>query len=183
VAGILEARFLTVLFPRIDMDLFVGVQGRLKRKGVHPVVDRFLPSSSHSSTMATTTMTKTAIHPPFPDDVPTAPLLRLSLHRLLKRDEAEVERFNRACEDLGFFYLDLEGDGDSLFRDADGLFNVAEALCDLPLEEKEKYDFSSKKTYFGYKAQGAAVADRNGNLDRNEFYNVIQLDDAFGCSK
>lgn len=110
--------------------------------------------------------------PPFPDDVPTAPLLRLSLHKLLKRDEAEVERFNRACEDLGFFYLDLEADGDSLLRDANQLFNVAEALCDLPVKEKEKYDFSSQKSYFGYKAQGAAVVDRNGNLDRNEFYNV-----------
>jgi isopenicillin N synthase-like dioxygenase len=110
--------------------------------------------------------------PLFPDDVPTAPLLRLSLHKLLKRDEAEVERFNRACEDLGFFYLDLKADGDSLLRDANQLFNVAEALCDLPLKEKEKYDFSNQKSYFGYKAQGAAVVDRNGNLDRNEFYNV-----------
>jgi hypothetical protein len=123
--------------------------------------------------MAITTITQTA-NPPFPDDVTTAPLLRLSLHKLLKRDKAEVERFNRACEDLGFFYLDLEGDGDSLLTDANELFNVAEALCDLPFEEKEKYDFSSKNSYFGYKAQGAAVVDRNGNLDRNEFYNVIR---------
>jgi isopenicillin N synthase-like dioxygenase len=123
--------------------------------------------------MATTTMAgSVSFGPPFPDDVPTAPLLRLSLHKLLKRDDAEVERFNRACEDLGFFYLDLEGDGDSLLRDANQLFDVVEAFCDLPLEEKEKYDFSSKKSYFGYKAQGAAVVDRNGNLDRNEFYNV-----------
>jgi isopenicillin N synthase-like dioxygenase len=123
--------------------------------------------------MATTTMAGSASSsPPFPDDVPTAPLLRLSLHKLLKRDDAEVERFNRACEDLGFFYLDLKDDGDSLLRDANQLFDVAEAFCDLPLEEKEKYDFSSKKSYFGYKSQGAAVTDRNGNLDRNEFYNV-----------
>jgi isopenicillin N synthase-like dioxygenase len=124
--------------------------------------------------MATTTMTDIARPtPPFPNDVPTAPLLRLSLHRLLRRDEAEVERFNRACEDLGFFYLDLEGDGDSLLRDANELFDVAEAFCNLPLEEKEQYDFSGKKSYFGYKSQGAAVIDRNGSLDRNEFYNVI----------
>jgi isopenicillin N synthase-like dioxygenase len=123
--------------------------------------------------MPTTTMAGSeSFGPPFPDDVPTAPLLRLSLHKLLKRDDAEVERFNRACEDLGFFYLDLEGDGDSLLRDANQLFDVAEAFCDLPLEEKEEYDFSSKKSYFGYKAQGAALVDRNGNLDRNEFYNV-----------
>ena len=128
-------------------------------------------------------MTETAsAAPPFPDDVPTAPLLRLSLHKLVKRDEAEVARFNRACEDLGFFYLDLEGDGDSLLRDANELFGVGEALCDLPLDEKEKYDFSSKKSYFGYKAQGAAVVDRNGNLDRNEFYNVIHCRTGL-CSK
>ena len=125
-------------------------------------------------TMSTTTMTETAsAAPPFPDDVPTAPLLRLSLHKLLGRDEAEINRFNRACEDLGFFYLDLEGEGNALLRDANDLFGVAETLCDLPLEEKEQYDFASKKSYFGYKAQGAAVIDRNGNLDRNEFYNVV----------
>src|SRR2546423_7182007 len=126
----------------------------------------------------TSTMTKAADSaPPFPEDVPTAPLLRLSLRKLLGRDEAEVKRFNRACEDLGFFYLDLEGDGDSLLRDANGLFDVAEALCDLPLAEKQKYDFSSQKSYFGYKAQGAMVIDRNGNLDRNEFYNVTLWED------
>lgn len=131
--------------------------------------------------MATMTMTETAI-PPFPDDVPIAPLLRLSLHRLLKRDEMEVKRFNRACEDLGFFYLDLAGDGDSLLRNANELFDVAKAFYDLPLEEKTKYDFSSKKSYFGYKAQGAAVVDRNGNLDRNEFYNVRTPREIFsGC--
>jgi isopenicillin N synthase-like dioxygenase len=123
--------------------------------------------------MATTTMAgSVSSGPPFPDDVPTAPLLRLSLHKLLKRDDAEVECFNRACEDLGFFYLDLEDDGDSLLRDANRLFDVAQAFCDLPSEEKGKYDFSGEKSYFGYKGQGAALVDRNGNLDRNEFYNV-----------
>jgi hypothetical protein len=128
---------------------------------------------SFFSTMATTTTAGSASSgPPFPDDVPIVPLLRLSLHKLLKRDDAEIEHFNRACEDLGFFYLDLKGDGDALLRDANQLFDVAAAFCDLPLEEKEKYDFSNQKSYFGYKAQGAAVVDRNGNLDRNEFYNV-----------
>ena len=134
--------------------------------------------------MATTTMTQTRVEaeslpsistnslPPFPENIPIAPLLRLSLQKLLQRDQTELDRFNRACEDLGFFYLDLSGPGDSLQHDADQLFNVAEQLCDLPLEEKSKYDFSAQKSYFGYKAQGAAVVDKHGNLDRNEFYNV-----------
>lgn len=110
--------------------------------------------------------------PPFPDDVPTAPLLRLSLAKLLDRDAEEVIRFIRACEDLGFFYLDLSGPGDSLLADADGLFDVGARLYDLPLDEKKKYDFMHKNSYFGYKGYGANVVDRAGNLDRNEFYNV-----------
>src|SRR5271170_6349716 len=124
--------------------------------------------------MATQTMTDTAPPlPPFPDNVPTAPLLRLSLRKLLGREECEVARFNQACDELGFFYLDLDGPGDAVLRDAHELFGVAEKLCDLPLEEKLKYDFSAEKSYFGYKGQGAAVMDRKGNLDRNEFYNVL----------
>jgi isopenicillin N synthase-like dioxygenase len=110
--------------------------------------------------------------PPFPDDVPTAPLLRLSLAKLIQRDADEVSRFVRACEDLGFFYLDLSGPGDSLLADADQLFKTGEELFDLPLEEKKKYDFMHKNSYFGYKGFGANVVDRKGNLDRNEFYNV-----------
>jgi isopenicillin N synthase-like dioxygenase len=110
--------------------------------------------------------------PPFPDDVPTAPLLRLSYARLVARDQLELERFYRACEDIGFFYLDLRQTAEPFLKDADALFDVGESLFDLALEEKQKYDFSKKKSYFGYKAQGAAVVDRQGNLDRNEFYNV-----------
>jgi isopenicillin N synthase-like dioxygenase len=110
--------------------------------------------------------------PPFPDNVPTAPLLRLSLAKLLDRDPAELNRFVRACEDLGFFYLDLYGPGDSILADADQLFQVGEKLFDLPLEEKKQYDFQQRKSYFGYKGYGANVVDKDGNLDRNEFYNV-----------
>ncbi|KIY01097.1 uncharacterized protein Z520_02649 [Fonsecaea multimorphosa CBS 102226] len=117
--------------------------------------------------------------PPFPEDVPTAPLLRLSLAKLLERDPEEVIRFVRACEDLGFFYLDLSGPGDSLLADADQLFKVGVELFELPLDEKKKYDFQQKKSYFGYKGFGANVVDRDGNLDRNEFYNVSK-DDMFG---
>lgn len=112
--------------------------------------------------------------PPFPDNVQTAPLLRLSLEKLLAHDEAESERLLQACEDIGFFYLNLEDSktGSSLLNDADELFQVGGNLFDLDLAEKQQYDFSEQKSYFGYKAQGASVVDRNGNLDRNEFYNV-----------
>ena len=115
-------------------------------------------------------------YPPFPDNVPTAPLFVLSLNKLRIRDEGEVKRFNQACTDLGFFYLALDSEphGESLLRDAGALFGVAEALYELPLEEKQKYDFSTQNSYFGYKAKGASVVDRQGNLDRHEFYNVCR---------
>ncbi|KAK6380673.1 uncharacterized protein PV06_09834 [Exophiala oligosperma] len=119
--------------------------------------------------------------PLFPNDVPTAPLLRLSLAKLINRDHDEINRFVRACEDLGFFYLDLSGPGDSLLADADLLFQVGEQLFDLPVDEKKKYDFMHKNSYFGYKGFGANVVDRHGNLDRNEFYNVSK-DDMLGLS-
>lgn len=114
--------------------------------------------------------------PPFPEDVPTAPLLRLSLGKLLAGDPTEYERLFSASVDIGFFYLDLQDSehGTSLLKDADDLFQLGERLFELPLEEKKKYDFSAQNSYFGYKGQGVAVVDKNGNLDRNEFYNVFQ---------
>ncbi len=94
------------------------------------------------------------INPPFPNDVPTAPLLRLSLEKLFTNDAEESARFFEACKDLGFFYLDLRGTpiGDSIITDADRLFDVGEQLFELDLEEKEKYDFSSQQSYYGYGA-------------------------------
>lgn len=114
--------------------------------------------------------------PPFPDDISTAPLLRLSSRKLLEGDPTEHKRLFQASTDIGFFYLDLSDSdqGSSLLGDADDLFQVGERLFQLSLEEKKQYDFSGQNSYFGYKGQGAAVVDKQGNLDRNEFYNVHQ---------
>ncbi|CAI7634726.1 unnamed protein product [Penicillium discolor] len=121
--------------------------------------------------------------PPFPDDVSTAPLLRLSSGKLLEGDPTEHKRLFQASTDIGFFYLDLSDSdqGSSLLGDADDLFQVGERLFELSLEEKKQYDFSGQNSYFGYKGQGAAVVDKQGNLDRNEFYNVSK-DDIMGIS-
>lgn len=115
--------------------------------------------------------------PPFPDNVPTAPLLRLSLKSLLESDETESKRFFDACKDIGFFYLDMRGTevGGSLLNDADQLFGLGKQFFELPVEEKMKYDFSAQKSYYGYKGFGANVVDTDGTTDRNEFYNVCLL--------
>ena len=128
--------------------------------------------------------------PPFPDDVRVCPLPRLSLHRLLNKNADESERLWDACSKLGFFYLDLRGaknaalngchpDGDTFLEDADRLFNVSDKFFELPVEEKIKYDLSSKGSYFGYKGYGGAFVDKKGTKDRNEFYNVGLYSEAY----
>lgn len=119
--------------------------------------------------------------PAFPEFVPTAPLLRLSLSKLQNGDRGELTRFFQTCEDLGFFYLDLEGSAEDLLADADALFDVGKDLFDLDLTEKVAFDFSSQNSYFGYKGQGAAIVNAKGDVDRNEFYNVSK-DDILGIS-
>lgn len=150
--------------------------------------------------------------PPFPNTVPTAPLLRISLEKLLAGDGEEEERVWDASCKLGFFYLDLRssntqtnghvnghsrsqgGDsedkitalsGDELLNDADKLFKVGGEVLGLSMEEKQKYDFKDQGSYFGYKGLGAGVVDKEGNKDRNEFYNVSLQTHIFdfGCPK
>jgi hypothetical protein len=124
---------------------------------------------------------------PFPKDIPTAPLLRISLAKLLSNDASETNKVWRASRDLGFFYLDLRNaestsiSGPSLLSDIDALFSLGEALFALPTPEKQKFDFVDKGSYFGYKGLGAGIIDKTGTRDRNEFYNVSK-DDILGIS-
>lgn len=134
--------------------------------------------------------------PPFPLDVPTAPLLRISLKRLVEANETEVENLWQACQKTGFFYLDLrdafpedvlgekEGqiNGPGLMKDTEKLFKLGEEVFELPTEEKQKYDLKDKGSYFGYKGLGQGVIDAKGTKDRNEFYNVSK-DDILGLSE
>ena len=115
--------------------------------------------------------------PPFPDNVSTAPLLRISLSKLLNQDAEEQERCWRACQELGFFYLDLSGvHGEALLSDANALFDLMRSFYDLPVTEKVKYDLKSEGSYFGYKGYGEGIIDKQGTRDRNEFYNISKDD-------
>lgn len=117
--------------------------------------------------------------PPFPDDIPTAPLLRISLAKLLAHDVEEAARCYSACETLGFFYLDLSSGSTDLFSTSASLFSLMETFFALPVAEKEKYDFKSEGSYFGYKGYGEGFVDAKGTRDRNEFYNTSK-DDILG---
>jgi hypothetical protein len=111
--------------------------------------------------------------PAFPIDVPTAPLLRLSLSALRTSEEESAALFT-AAKDLGFFYLDLRRDdlGDTLLDESDQLFEVGRQLFEKGTEELSKFDYSAQASYFGYKGVGKGVVDAAGQKDRNEFYNV-----------
>ncbi|KAJ2968106.1 hypothetical protein NUW58_g10294 [Xylaria curta] len=116
--------------------------------------------------------------PPFPEGLPTLPLLRISLKKLLSRDDGEIKTLITACEDNGFFYLDVRDAGaySSIINDVYELFGIGDEFFNLSFEEKKKYDFSAKTPYFGYKKQGSSVIDRTGKRDRNESYNVPKID-------
>ncbi|KAJ4334398.1 hypothetical protein N0V95_009176 [Ascochyta clinopodiicola] len=94
-----------------------------------------MPHSDHSPSPPASSF---ANLPPFPDNVPTAPLLRISLTKLLNHDKEEQERCWHASQELGFFYLDLRGDnsGESLLTDADQLFQLMTTFYDLPVQDK-----------------------------------------------
>jgi isopenicillin N synthase-like dioxygenase len=145
-----------------------------------------MPHSDHSSSPQRESFSDLPI---FPDNVPTAPLLRISLQKLLEEDEDEQDRCWQACRDLGFFYLDVRNpikdmnnatnertiDGDALLHDVDRLFEVMRDFYSLGVEEKTKYDFKDQGSYFGYKGYGEGIVDKQGTKDRNEFYNVWSL--------
>jgi len=129
--------------------------------------------------------------PPFPGNVPTAPLLRISLKKLLDQDASEIDQVWKASRELGFFYLDLRDavstsaspsiNGPALLQDVNALFSLGEQVFALPVSEKQKYDFMDQGSYYGYKGLGAGVIDKEGTRDRNEFYNISK-DDMLGLS-
>jgi hypothetical protein len=179
--------------------LEVHLSPHLAGTGLFPLTPILL-TMPHSNRSVSPLRDAFAELPPFPAEIPTAPLLRVSLARLLQRDTVEQERCWKACCDLGFFYLDLRDsqspfnehhesrddnehtklstqmrssiDGQKLLHDADVLFEVMKDFFDLPVEEKMKYDFAEQGSYFGYKGYGAGVVDKTGTRDKNEFYNV-----------
>ena len=115
---------------------------------------------------------------PFPEDVNCAPLVTLRLLRLLDGDTAEHSRLYEASKNFGFFYLDLRGceEGLGLLDSANALFDVSRDFFDLPLEQKQQFDFAEQAKYYGYKGIGAEVIDGKGTLDRNEIYNIPKDD-------
>ena len=103
------------------------------------------------------------LHPPFPPDLPVAPLNKNSLHKLLSGDAAESEAVFESCKTLGFFLIDLRdsSEGAEVLNDVDGMFEVGKNLFDIDLDKK--LNFVVKDGTLGYvclfvaKSEGMAV--------------------------
>lgn len=89
--------------------------------------------------------------PPFPDDVPVAQLSIISLARLSSGDEHEVQAMFKACQNLGFFLLDLKGDlvGEEMIVELEQIFGVIRDLMHVPPEDIVRYHANPPKSFWG----------------------------------
>lgn len=79
--------------------------------------------------------------PPFPDDLPTVSLNNISLSGLHSKDTEVAQKTLDACQELGFFFLDMRGDkvGDEMIQCIDELFSIGKSIFDLPESVKRQY--------------------------------------------
>ncbi|KAK0505609.1 hypothetical protein EDD18DRAFT_340388 [Armillaria luteobubalina] len=110
--------------------------------------------------------------PPFPDDVPTHPLLIIDYALLKAGDKEEIDKLWGAARQLGFWYLKNHGAG----QEANGMFDMGDETMRLPMEEKLKYEQGDDGSSFGYKAAGANAVDASGVTDTIEFINISKDD-------
>lgn len=75
----------------------------------------------------------------------------ISLARLSSGDEAAARSLLAACQELGFFLLDLSEDksGKELVGDIDQLFSVGKEIMDLPVAVKEQYLHDAPRSFLG----------------------------------
>lgn len=90
--------------------------------------------------------------PPFPDNVVTMPMHTISLADLLSGNEQTARQVLKACQELGFFLLDLRGNelGEDMMGEIDQLFGVGKDVLSLPDDVKNEYLHNIPKSFLGY---------------------------------
>lgn len=116
------------------------------------------------------------LYPPFAEGVTAAPLVSISLARLEADDDAESEAFFKACKELGFFYLNMEGSalGEKMVSEAEKIFAVQQQFTRLPDKDKDQFErekLDPAYPFFGYRLIHG-VKKENGVIERDEIYNV-----------
>ena len=89
--------------------------------------------------------------PAFPEHIPTASIYTVSLGDLNSEDSAAAQTLFNACQELGFFMLDLRGSelGDVVINEIDRLFRAGEEIMSLPDEVKDMYQHDIPKSFLG----------------------------------
>ncbi|KAK4201255.1 hypothetical protein QBC40DRAFT_324733 [Triangularia verruculosa] len=119
--------------------------------------------------------------PTFPPNLPLAPLTVISYTKLLANDVIESSNLLSACQNQGFFHLDLSSSstGASLLSQSSQLYTLARSLFALPLETKQQFALQKGVSLFGYKPAGTVKAtDPTHHPDSTEFFNIGK-DDLF----
>jgi len=144
---------------------------KLNHKTVHP------QNNDRKYHTKMTPTTRHHLYPPFPAELPTAPLVSVSLAKLEASDGAESKAFFDACRNLGFFYLDTLGSplGSSLVTEAEQLNDLQARFFKLPDQEKEEYAREKVDPFFGYRHGDLGTCHDDGSPKRNESYNVSSL--------
>ncbi|KAI0333381.1 Clavaminate synthase-like protein [Cubamyces sp. BRFM 1775] len=110
--------------------------------------------------------------PPFPEDVPTHPLLIVDYELIKAGDEQEIDKLWKAATELGFWYLKNHGVDEGV----GAMFDMGNETLALPLEEKMQYEQGDQGFSFGYKASGVQFMDDKGTKDITEFLNISKDD-------
>ena len=85
------------------------------------------------------------------NDIPTMPMYTISLGDLRAEDERTARTMFTACQELGFFLLDLRQDelGESMIQEIDSLFDVGKDMMSLPEDIKEQYLYNILQSFLG----------------------------------
>ncbi|KAK7182972.1 hypothetical protein PSPO01_11071 [Paraphaeosphaeria sporulosa] len=115
--------------------------------------------------------------PPFPSDVLTAPIARISLQSLLASDPSSCAATLEACRTHGFFYLDLSSTplGTSLLPASTFLHEISHNVFNHDLPYKTAHDLVKGVSLFGYKRAGTVkTTDPTLRPDSTEFFNIAK---------
>ncbi|OQU96972.1 hypothetical protein CLAIMM_02977 [Cladophialophora immunda] len=115
--------------------------------------------------------------PPFPEDVLTIPIAKISYQKILALDEEEIAKTLKACQMDGFFYLDLTTteSGRHLLELSSECLALAKRAFALAQEEKAVFANEKGTSIFGYKPMGSVKkTDTSAVRDSTEFFNVAK---------
>ncbi|KAF2787490.1 oxidoreductase [Melanomma pulvis-pyrius CBS 109.77] len=101
--------------------------------------------------------TKFSHYPPFPKDVPSAALSKVSLAKLFTNDVDEAKAMFESCRSIGFFLLDLSGHeiGEAFVQDIDRVLDITKDIMALSDEKKLEYLTKPPKRLVGYELLGS----------------------------